>query len=430
MALQPIQQYQNPQNSLLAILQGGNQTVTGILDKAIQIGRDLSNKQLQQEQDMLTMRNQETALAQRRAENLQTGIRDTQRFAQDVFQRNRAYEANRADTAWTQARTAQQDKLAQQRWEAQFGLQKQQFAASQAARAEAAGIRGRELTLREQELQAKRAEEQRTQDYFNRKYGAGGGAAASSAPTTYTGEQPDMATLAAAPPSATPTTPTTPPADAGLRSELNVLKGRIATAEDEKRKAKDPATVDNIQREIDTMNAQLGLVQDRIAASPKPTTSADPLVTESRKLTVDSKRQAAVDKEMNTLLQQPDIFPERAPAWGKMTAAGITKKISAAGGDVARAGLTPEEQALYDAAANEPVFTDLGKDRLAIERASAMRLDEKAFAEDQIKGLSEEQIAKRRRFWQLVRGQGAGVAPATTAAPATSGYSSTIESLK
>jgi hypothetical protein len=91
MALSPIQLFRSVENSLAQILQGGNQTVSGIMDRAIQLGRDISNKQLSQEQDLTQMRQQQLAFDQRRAENAQQDYEDAQKFARGAFESDRNY---------------------------------------------------------------------------------------------------------------------------------------------------------------------------------------------------------------------------------------------------------------------------------------------------------------------------------------------------
>lgn len=118
MALSPIQIYQNSQSSVAQILQGGNQTVMSILDKAVQIGRDISNKQTAQERDLVGMRQQETALSQRRAENLQQDFEDTRRFARGIFESDRRADIDQAQEVRASARDvfsmgAQEQQLAQ-----------------------------------------------------------------------------------------------------------------------------------------------------------------------------------------------------------------------------------------------------------------------------------------------------------------------------
>lgn len=133
MPIDPIKIFQGGESSLAGILQGGNTAITGILDRAIQVGRDISNKQMQQEQDMLSMRQQETALQQRRAENLSQDWEDSFRFAENKRQFDtkfsqatmedaRDFAANRSDTAWNQQRIAEQDILRSDQWNSEFGL--------------------------------------------------------------------------------------------------------------------------------------------------------------------------------------------------------------------------------------------------------------------------------------------------------------------
>ncbi len=134
MAIEPIKIFQGGDTALAGIFQNGNATITGILDRAVQIGRDISNKQMRQEEDMLSLRQQETALAQRRAENLNQDWEDVFRFAENrrqfdtkfdraTMEDERDFAANRSDTAWSQRRTAEQDMLRSQQWQQQFGLQ-------------------------------------------------------------------------------------------------------------------------------------------------------------------------------------------------------------------------------------------------------------------------------------------------------------------
>lgn len=146
MPLAPIQQYQDPSNSLMQILQGGNQQIGSILDRAIQIGRDIANKRTQQEQDLAAMRNQETAMVQRRGENLQSVLDTQQKFGmeRDKFDflkmdTQRKYDAQRADQA---------AQLGHQAWSEQF---------SQSQADKSAGFTERRLTLEEQAAQQRQA---------------------------------------------------------------------------------------------------------------------------------------------------------------------------------------------------------------------------------------------------------------------------------
>jgi hypothetical protein len=91
MALSPIQLFRSNENSLAQILQGGSQTVSGIMDQAIQLGRDISNKQLSQEKDLSAMRVQQQAFDQRRGETAQQDYEDTRQFARNAFVTDRNY---------------------------------------------------------------------------------------------------------------------------------------------------------------------------------------------------------------------------------------------------------------------------------------------------------------------------------------------------
>ena len=108
MSLSPIQIFQQQQNPLAQILAGGNETITGIFDKAIQIGRDMSNKQLQQEQDMMSMRNAETNMAQRRAENLQQNNEDAIKFARGAFESDRKFGVDQTQQSFQNNRVTAQ----------------------------------------------------------------------------------------------------------------------------------------------------------------------------------------------------------------------------------------------------------------------------------------------------------------------------------
>ena len=122
MSLSPIQIFQQQQNPLAQILAGGNETITGIFDKAIQIGRDMSNKQLQQEQDMMSMRNAETNMAQRRAENLQQNNEDAIKFARGAFESDRKFGVDQTQQAFQNERVTAQDLFSNQQSTERMGL--------------------------------------------------------------------------------------------------------------------------------------------------------------------------------------------------------------------------------------------------------------------------------------------------------------------
>ena len=152
MALSPIKLFQSNESSLTQILQGGNQTISGIMDKAIQIGRDVSNKQLSQERDLISMRNQQTALQQRRAENLQQDMEDTRRFARGAFESDRRADLN-------------------ERQEERVGAG-QLF--NQGIAERGAAVKEADLGIRQAEAANEAAQRKANTDYLNAEYGAGG----------------------------------------------------------------------------------------------------------------------------------------------------------------------------------------------------------------------------------------------------------------
>lgn len=122
MSLSPIQIFQQQQNPLAQILAGGNNAITGIFDRAIQIGRDMSNKQLQQEQDMMAMRKFETSMAERRAENLQQNNEDAIKFARGAFESDRKFGVDQAQQAFQNNRATAQDLFSNTMQENRYGL--------------------------------------------------------------------------------------------------------------------------------------------------------------------------------------------------------------------------------------------------------------------------------------------------------------------
>lgn len=141
----------------MQILQGGTQQIGGILDRAIQIGRDIANKRTQQEQDLAAMRNQETAMAQRRGENLQSVLDTQQKFGmeQDKFDflkmdTQRKYDAARTDAA---TRAMEKDAAMQQQqaqFEQSYGLSERRVAVDEAT----AKRQADEAALERQRLEA------------------------------------------------------------------------------------------------------------------------------------------------------------------------------------------------------------------------------------------------------------------------------------
>lgn len=167
MSLSPIKMFESSQSSLAQILAGGNQSVMSIMDKAIQIGRDMSNKQLSQEKDLLAMRHQETAMFQRRAENLQQNNEDAINFSRRAFESDRKFGLDVAQ-------------------EARAGV-KDVFAMGDASARTALAERGVEvaegnLGLRKTEAETEAAAAKRNADYYANTYGAP--AASAEAPAT------------------------------------------------------------------------------------------------------------------------------------------------------------------------------------------------------------------------------------------------------
>ena len=129
------------------------------MDQAIQIGRDISNKQLAQERDMLGMRQQETAMAQRRAENLQQNNEDAQRFARSAFESDRRYNTDLAQQGVQNNRQATQDLFQQSNADRNYGLSERNVGVSEGG-----------LQIRQDELAADRATKEANQAYFRDKY--------------------------------------------------------------------------------------------------------------------------------------------------------------------------------------------------------------------------------------------------------------------
>ena len=114
--------FQDSQSSLAQLLQGGNQTISGIMDQAISLGRSMSDKASAQERDLLGMRAQETALAQRRTENTQQNREDAQRFTRNAFESDRRYATDTAQQIVQNNRQSTQDLFANNNSDRTYGL--------------------------------------------------------------------------------------------------------------------------------------------------------------------------------------------------------------------------------------------------------------------------------------------------------------------
>lgn len=123
MALSPIQIFANPSSQgLLGILSGSQNALTMGLQSAIQIGRDLSNKAVQQERDFLRERRSEENMAQRRGENLQQQFNADRNFsrmtANDLFSQEMQRDQFAAQTS--------RDEFGREMQEDRFKLDQQQ----------------------------------------------------------------------------------------------------------------------------------------------------------------------------------------------------------------------------------------------------------------------------------------------------------------
>jgi len=93
MPVNPIQLFQSGQSNFLSdYLNGATNVIGHIFDTAIQQGRDSVNNQMKQGSDMMSQRNFETNMAQRRGENLQQNNEDAQRNARNIFESDRKFD--------------------------------------------------------------------------------------------------------------------------------------------------------------------------------------------------------------------------------------------------------------------------------------------------------------------------------------------------
>lgn len=109
MAIEPISQFRSQDNSLQQILNGAQQTISGILNNAIQLGRDRVNNQMRQDEGLMQQRQFETGLAQRRADNLSSSIVNAQNTAQTNRDNDRKFNLLNQQNQFTQNRTTTQD---------------------------------------------------------------------------------------------------------------------------------------------------------------------------------------------------------------------------------------------------------------------------------------------------------------------------------
>lgn len=363
--------FQSDQSSLAQILQGGNQTITSIMDKAIQIGRDMSNKQLSQERDLLAMRQQETNLMQRRAENTQQDIEDSRRFARGVFESNRNYGLNER----------QENRASAQ----------QLFSQGIAERGAAVSEGG--LRLREQELNMRGQEaEQRQADIENER-----SRIASRITPTAASQQTSGTALG-------------PVTDQNLASPASLFGRPEPTAT--------PEPISQAAPKLDQKQATL-------RASEISRLLRNPAVTESQRSQLEGElydiTQTFPTQEEPLTAPQKQRFEASQAAAQRAQQSDETKKIeSRFGSYLADTQAFP----LWDEKTEAGAMWN--KNRSISEIASAESYDN---AEDYIAGgksrklgnLSPELQKKRREFWELVQQRKRLTTPGTTSTPAAPG---------
>lgn len=389
MALSPISIFRNDQSSLAQLLQGGNQTITGIMDQAIQIGRDMSNKQLAQEQDMLAMRRNETALAQRRGEELQQNIEDAQRFARSAYEFDTKFGQDQANTQFSQERATAQDIFGNAQEERRTVVSE------------------KSLGLREADAQAERAKEERIAiENAKLAQGAEGSAPAPAAQETQApvspvtlfspGEKPRAsgdyinkgldqmtnvdATKPAAPPATTTATPapaTQTPDSVKLAGEVGVLRERLAAA----KKTGNAQLVIQRARELEEKEQVLKNMPSASNKDPRVGERADKRLAMSEEALAQKKAREGVETDITG-----DTAAFVPPKTWMTKAFGLTddgKSIK---------GITPEQMAEAEAYEKDPVAVELGyaKNHSNVETYV-----------NAVKGLTEAQKEKRRRVWML-----------------------------
>lgn len=427
MALSPIQMFQNDQSSLAQILQGGNQTLSGILDKAVQIGRDMSNNQTQNEHDMIGMRQQETSLMQRRADNLQQNNEDAQRFARNAFESDRNYGLQSSTQQFNQNRAGAQDLLAQSNSDRNYGLAKD------------AGTRqGTELTLRtDAAAEAKRRAA--ANDLYYQE--AAGGAPLNANPAV--GQLPDtgvttpnmvdsfnqpadsriatanrMFDVAPTPAEPAPTDSVAnmlngPGPTTTATPDLSQLQAAVAKTkaihDGAIRDKQPPQRIADLAAEMGTAK---GALDDFVSKQPLKQRPPTPLSTEAARLQglnlAAAEAKARDDNFTNLVNDNPSVFPSSAADSER----NLNVKAAAAGKD--------PRAYLYSSEVPDDVrknIIDSQKGQSAIELGAINRLSEDAYMALAPKGLSQEQLASRRAAYQMIKG--AATPPAATPAAAT-----------
>lgn len=128
MAIQPIAQFQNPENAIVRILQGGNDAITGILNNAVALSRDRVNNQTRQDSQIFQQRQFETGIAQRRGDNLTAQINDARKFSESIRESDRRFGLLSQQNDFNQNRTTTQDMFNNVNDAARLDLSREQLA--------------------------------------------------------------------------------------------------------------------------------------------------------------------------------------------------------------------------------------------------------------------------------------------------------------
>lgn len=369
MALSPIKMFQSDQSSLAQILQGGNGTITRIMDQAIQIGRDISNKQLAQERDMLAMRAQETALAERRGDALQQNIEDTQRFARNAYEFDTKFGADQNFREQTMDRQLTQDLFNNKMEERRVGV--------------AEG--GLQITKDRIALEQEKARREAQVEADILGVGDTAEAAEGSA-TTPSGSSPSRASFfnpaTALAPDTVPAASTASPDREALVRRKAELEARLPILKERDGKAYTAAAVEAAQIK-DQLKQMSG-------AADKP---VDPLVQEGRELTLDKKRMDVFTTKAKSWINDPEAFTPTQKWLAKRFGVGEDKSINF--DPEGKKGATAEQLAQAQAYQEDPIAAEM---RFADKYGSA---DEYANANDRPnKPLSPRAKAVRRKFWE------------------------------
>ncbi len=268
MAINPIQLFQTGNTDFLQNLyNNGTNVITGILDKAIAIGRDNVNNQQRMQSDLFAMRQNETNLAQRRAENLTKEINGAQDRARGVYENDRNFGAQQDQLGIQNSRAAANDLFSQ-------GLQTENFALNAANTAADNSRADRQLSLSEQQVASEQAARDKQSQFYRDLY---------ATPTTDTNPVPPLLR------------PNAPASDSRGTLELK-LQGAV--------KSQDANAARQIQGQLDALPA------DSFA---KPPTRADARAEESLALRKSNAATAAQEKEIAGVVADTGAFvPQEA----------------------------------------------------------------------------------------------------------------------